>query len=439
MALVLIVGKPNVGKSTLFNKLIKKRKSIVDDEEGVTRDPVQDVAEWYGKRFKLVDTCGVFDKPEDIISQKMKEVTLNMVKEADLVLFVVDGREGITAEDLNLADFLRKSQVDVLLVANKTENMKKFEREIKSELYSLGFGEPIPVSAEHNINLDVLLENIVKRLEGKGLRLDERTEFKDVVKVAIVGRPNVGKSSLFNAILNKERALVTPIPGTTRDPVDEEVVIDEKRYLFVDTAGLRKRSRVEPGTVERYSTYRTVESIERADVVVLVLDATEGITRQDQRIAGLIERRGKGIVVVFNKWDLVEHREKRVGEYTTLFREKLYFVDFSPLVFTSASKGWGIGQVLEAIDRAYASLTTKVPSSALNSALQKVLAFTNLPKGLKIYFGFQVDVKPPVFLFFVNKIEKVKEPQKVFLRRLIREYVHPFEGSPIFLKFKESR
>jgi GTP-binding protein len=439
MATVLIVGKPNVGKSTLFNKLVRKKKAIVEDEEGVTRDPVQDIVEWYGKTFKLVDTCGVFDNPQDIISQKMKEITLNMIREADLVLFVVDGKKGITKEDESLADFLRKSNVDTILVANKAENLREFEREVKPELYSLGFGEPIPVSAEHNINLDTLLETIIKKLEEKGLDLESKPEITDAIKVAIVGRPNVGKSTLFNAILNKERALVSPIPGTTRDPVDEEVFIDGKKYVFVDTAGLRRRSRVEPRTVEKYSNYRVVDSIEKADVVVIVLDATQGITRQDQRIAGLVERRGRASVVVFNKWDLVEHREKRYDEFTKLFREKLYFIDYSPLIFTSADKGWNIDKVIDAINLAYASYTTKVPSSAINSALQKVLAFTNLPRGLKIFFGLQVDIKPPTFLFFVNSIEKIKNPQKVFLRKLIRDYVFPFEGSPIFLKFKRSR
>jgi len=439
MATVLIVGKPNVGKSTLFNKLVRKKKAIVEDEEGVTRDPVQDIVEWYGKTFKLVDTCGVFDNPQDIISQKMKEITLNMIREADLVLFVVDGKRGITKEDESLADFLRKSNVDTILVANKAENLREFEREVKPELYSLGFGEPIPVSAEHNINLDTLLETIIKKLEEKGLDLESKPEITDAIKVAIVGRPNVGKSTLFNAILNKERALVSPIPGTTRDPVDEEVFIDGRKYVFVDTAGLRRKSRVEPRTVEKYSNYRVVDSIEKADVVVIVLDATQGITRQDQRIAGLVERRGRASVVVFNKWDLVEHREKRHDEFTKLFREKLYFIDYSPLIFTSADKGWNVDRVIDAINLAYASYTTKVPSSAINSALQKVLAFTNLPRGLKIFFGLQVDIKPPTFLFFVNSIEKIKNPQKVFLRKLIRDYVFPFEGSPIFLKFKRSR
>ncbi|OQX57346.1 MAG: ribosome biogenesis GTPase Der [Thermotoga sp. 4484_232] len=422
MATVLIVGKPNVGKSTLFNRLIRKRKAIVEDDPGVTRDSIQDRVEWRGKFFTLVDTCGIFENPEGIVEKKMKEMTLDMLKEGDLLLFVVDGREGLTSEDHHLADFVRKSGADVILVANKVEDKKKYENEVKPELYSLGFGEPIPVSSEHSLNIDTLLEKIVEKLESKGLELKEEKR-EEAIKVAIIGKPNVGKSSLFNAILGMERTLVTPLPGTTRDAVDEEVEVDGKRYIFIDTAGMRRRSRIEPKTLERYGTYRTVEAIERADVVVLVLDAMEGISRQDQRLAGLVERRGKAIVTVFNKWDLVEHRERRKEEYLQLFKEKLYFVDFSPLVFVSA--------------------TTKVPTSSLNAALEKLFLISPPPsKGgrkVRIYFGLQVDVKPPVFLFFTNRPDDIPKSYQNSIKRAIRTYVHPFTGSPIFLKFKKSR
>ncbi|HIP91945.1 MAG TPA: ribosome biogenesis GTPase Der, partial [Thermotoga sp.] len=371
MATVLIVGKPNVGKSTLFNRLIRKRKAIVENAPGVTRDFIQDKVEWNNKVFTLVDTCGIFENPKGIVEKRMKEMTLRMLEEADLLLFVVDGRESITSEDLHLADFVRKSGVDVILVANKVEDKERFEREVKSELYSLGFGEPIPVSSEHSLNIDTLLEKIVETLESKGLELKEEKR-EEAIKVAIIGKPNVGKSSLFNAIIGMERTLVTPLPGTTRDAVDEEVEIDEKKYIFIDTAGMRRKSKIEPKTIERYGTYRTVEAVEKADVVVLVLDATEGISKQEQRLAGLVERRGKAIVTVFNKWDLVEHREKREKEYIQLFKEKLYFIDYSPLVFVSALKGWGIKEVIESIEISFKSYTTKVPTSSLNAALEKL-------------------------------------------------------------------
>jgi len=442
MATVLIVGKPNVGKSTLFNRLIRKRKAIVEDDPGVTRDSIQDRVEWRGKFFTLVDTCGIFENPEGIVEKRMKEMTLEMLKEGDLLLFVVDGRKGLTSEDHHLADFVRKSGADVILVANKVEDKKKYENEVKPELYSLGFGEPIPVSSEHSLNIDTLLEKIVEKLESKGLELKEEKR-EEAIKVAIIGKPNVGKSSLFNAILGMERTLVTPLPGTTRDAVDEEVEIDGKRYIFIDTAGMRRRSKIEPKTLERYGTYRTVEAIERADVVVLVLDATEGISRQEQRLAGLVERRGKAIVTVFNKWDLVEHRERRKGEYLQLFKEKLYFVGFSPLVFVSALEGWGVEKVMEYIEVSFKSYTTKVPTSSLNAALEKLFLISPPPsKGgrkVRIYFGLQVDVKPPVFLFFTNRPDDIPKSYQNSMKRAIRTYVHPFTGSPIFLKFKKSR
>lgn len=442
MATVLIVGKPNVGKSTLFNRLIRKRKAIVENAPGVTRDFIQDKVEWNNKVFTLVDTCGIFENPEGIVEKRMKEMTLRMLEEADLLLFVVDGRESITSEDLHLSDFVRKSGVDVILVANKVEDKERFEKEVKSELYSLGFGEPIPVSSEHSLNIDTLLEKIVETLESKGLELKEEKR-EGAIKVAIIGKPNVGKSSLFNAIIGMERTLVTPLPGTTRDAVDEEVEIDEKKYVFIDTAGMRRKSKIEPKTIERYGTYRAVEAVGKVDVVVLVLDATEGISKQEQRLAGLVERRGKAIVTVFNKWDLVEHREKREKEYIQLFKEKLYFIDYSPLVFVSALKGWGIKEVIESIEISFKSYTTKVPTSSLNVALEKLFLISPPPskKGrkIRIYFGFQVDVKPPVFLFFSNRPDDIPKSYQNSMKKAIRTYVYPFTGSPIFLKFKRSR
>lgn len=286
---VLIVGRSNVGKSTLFNKLIGKRKSIVADESGTTRDAVVDRAVWYDKQFLLVDTCGIFEGREDEIYEKSKEMTINALAEADLVLFVVDGRRGLSSEDFTVADILRKSEVDVILVANKVEN-EKIYRDILPDLYTLGFGEPFPVSAEQSKNLDELIELVVKKLEERGYDLTKTSEqTENIVRVAIVGRPNAGKSSLFNMIVKEERAVVTPIAGTTRDTIDELVNINGRSYLFVDTAGLRRKSRIE-NFLERVSTLRTIEAIERSDVVLIVIDSTEGITRQDQKIAGLRKR-----------------------------------------------------------------------------------------------------------------------------------------------------
>uniref|UniRef100_A0A7C5U3C2 GTPase Der n=1 Tax=Fervidobacterium nodosum TaxID=2424 RepID=A0A7C5U3C2_9BACT len=429
---VLLVGKSNVGKSTLFNKLIGKRKSIVADENGTTRDAVVDRVVWYDKSFQLVDTCGIFEGKEDEIYEKSKEMTIKALSEADLVLFIVDGRNGLSSEDFTIADLLRKSNSQVLLIANKTENEKVFQK-ILPDLFALGFGEPFNISAEQSRNLDELLDKIVAILESKGYNLQTNEENQNTIRVTLVGRPNAGKSSLFNMIINEERALVTPIAGTTRDIIDEFVKINNKDYLFVDTAGLRKKSKIED-FIERISTMRTIDAIERSDVVVLVIDANEGITRQDQRIAGLAEKNGKATVIVFNKWDLVKHADKRIKEYLDEVKEKLYFIDYSPIVFTSAVNRVGTKELLNAINKSYESLHKKVPTSAINAAIQRMII--KPPHGLRLYYGLQVDIRPPTFLFFVNKPE-VPESFQSAIKRTIREQIEPFTGAPIFLKFKE--
>ncbi len=429
---VLIVGKSNVGKSTLFNKLIGKRKSIVADEEGTTRDAVVDRVIYFDKSFLLVDTCGIFEGKEDEIYEKSKEFTLKALQESDLIIFVVDGKNGLSSDDYKIAEMLRKSQVDIVLVANKSESEKNYSK-VYPDLFALGFGEPFPISAEQSKNLDELIELIIKKLEEKGYELSAETKIDNLIRITIAGRPNAGKSSLFNMILNEERALVTPIAGTTRDTIDDIVKIADKNYLFVDTAGLRKKSRID-NFIERVSTLRTIEAIEHADVVLLVIDATEGITRQDQRIAGLAEKNGKGLVVVFNKWDLIKHADKRIKDYMQQFKEELYFVDFAPVIFTSTVNRVGYRELIKAINTAYNSLHKKVPTSAINAAIQRMIA--KPPHGLKLYYGLQVDTRPPLFLFFVNKKE-VPESFQMAIRRTIREQVDPFTGVPIFLKFKE--
>ncbi len=429
---VLLVGKSNVGKSTLFNKLIGKRKAIVADESGTTRDAVVDRVVWYDKQFQVVDTCGIFEGKEDEIYEKSKEMTLKALEESDLVLFIVDGRNGIASEDYTIAELLRKSGCDVLIVANKVENEKVYEK-VYSELFSLGFGEPFPISAEQNKNLDDLIEIVIRKLEEKGYNLEMPLEEKNTIRVTIAGKPNAGKSSIFNMIVNEERALVTPIAGTTRDIIDEFIEINGRNYLFVDTAGLRRKSKIDV-FIERISTLRTIESIERSDVVVLVIDATEGITRQDQRIAGLAEKNGKGTVIVLNKWDLIKNAERKVKEFLDEVHEKLYFIDYSPVIFTSAVNKVGYKELIKAINTAYESLHKKVPTSAINAVLQRMII--KPPHGLKVYYGLQVDIRPPTFVFFVNKAE-VPESFQLAIKRSIRENIDPFTGVPIFLKFKE--
>ena len=442
MATVLLVGKPNVGKSTLFNRLVKKRKAIVDDVPGVTRDFVRDVVRTDEGSFQLIDTGGIFEKPPGELEEKVRERVLNAIEDADLILFLVDGRSEPTSEDHMIAEALRKHPEKVILVATKVENDEVFSQ-ILPEIYSLGFGEPIPVSAEHKRNLDILIDAIIEKLAKLGADLSIEKEVEDLVKVAIVGKPNAGKSSIFNAIIGEERAIVTPIPGTTRDSLDELVEIGGKKYLFIDTAGLRRKSRIEPRTIERYGAYRSIEAIEKADIVVLIVDATEGITKQDQKLAGLAERKGKGTVVVFNKWDLIEHRNERIDEFREEFLEKLYFIDFSPLVFASAVKGWGIDDLIRSIDLSYESYTTKVPTNRVNRALEKFFMLSPPPskggKKIRIYFGMQVDIKPPTFLFFSNRPTEIPKSYVKSLQRMIRREVHPFEGSPVFIRFKKSR
>ena len=443
MAEVVIIGKPNVGKSTLFNRLIRKRKSIVDDIPGVTRDIVRDVVKTDDGWFYLVDTGGVFEKPEGKIEEVVKEKVLSTLEKADLILFTVDGRKEPTSEDFHIAEILRKFKDKVLLVAAKVENDRVYQQ-VLPDIYTLGFGEPLAVSAEEKRNIDVLLDVILEKLAQLGADLEtQEEEEEDYIKVALVGKPNAGKSSIFNAIIGKERAIVTPIPGTTRDSIDELVEFDGRKYLFIDTAGLRRKSKVEEKSIEKYGSYRSVDAIERAGVVVLVVDATEGITRQDQRLAGLAERKGKATIVVYNKWDLVENRKEREQEFIDQFYEKLYFVDYSPVLFTSAVKGWGLDRLYTTVDKVYESYTTKVPTSKINRALEKHLLIAPPPskKGrkLRIYFGMQVDIKPPTFLFFSNNPADIPESYTKSLRRMIREEVYPFVGSPVFIKYKRSR
>jgi len=434
MPTVLIVGKSNVGKSTLFNRLIGRKKSIVDNLEGVTRDAVSDRVVYYDKEFELVDTCGIFENPNDLFTKKTKENTLKMLKEADLVIFVVDGKNGISSEDYYLADLLRKSSVDVVLVANKVENEKKYMN-IEPDIYTLGFGEPLKISSEQGKNIDVLLEKIISILENKGYDLKVKNERKEIIRVALVGRPNAGKSSLFNAILDSERALVTPIPGTTRDSIDELVELNGEKYLFIDTAGLRRKSKINYKSIDMYSNVRTIRSIELANVVILVVDSIEGITHQDQRIVGLAENRGKATIVVFNKIDLIKNFKERKREFLEKFEEKLYFINYSPVIFTSAVSKTGIEQLIKSIKTVYESLHHRVPTSAVNAAIQRMMMFTPPPRGLKILYGTQVDIKPPTFLFFTNG-RKVPESYQNLIRRTIRENIYPFIGAPLFLKFK---
>jgi GTP-binding protein len=442
--LVLVVGKPNVGKSTLFNRIIKEKKSIVLDYPGVTRDHVYAEARWDERAFMLVDTCGIFEDPEEIIAKQQKEVVLNSIRESALVIFVVDGKNGLTSEDHHIAEFIRKAGVDVVLAANKAEGFEKYESFIKPDLYQLGFGEPIPVSAEHNRNIDELLDEVVEKLENKGISIryvKEIEEDENTIKVAFIGKPNAGKSSLFNAITGMKKAIVSDIPGTTRDTVDQIVTIDENTFKFIDTAGMRKKSTVKYGTIEMYSIIRTIKTIEKSDVVVLLIDATEGVTQQDKKVAGLAENNGKGTIIVFNKWDLIE-QEKR-EEFINKAKKELYFINYSPVIFTEAKNSKGIKEVIKKIVQVNESRNREISTSILNQALERHMMMTPPPikkgKRVKLYYGVQVGVRPPVFTFYANMPKELSKSYQQSIRNMIRKYIDPFEGSPLFLKFEERK
>ncbi len=441
MATVLIIGRPNVGKSTLFNRLVGGRDAIVDNLEGLTRDFKIGKVRWYDKSFDLVDTCGLFDNPNNIIEEKMKEVTFNLINEGDLILYIVDGKNGLVGADQEFSEKIRKSGKEVILVANKVENEQKYKEEHEFDLYSLGLGEPLPISAVHGVNKHELLEIIADRLEKKGLNLEEDEFENEYIKIAIVGKPNAGKSSIFNKIINNERSLVTELPGTTRDTVNEKVSINDKDYLFIDTAGIRKKSKVKIKNVEYYSVMRAVTAIQKSDITIMIIDATQGIGSQDQKIAGVIENAGKGVIVVFNKSDLID--DKRKKELKKEFESQFYFIKYGPILFTSAVNGRGIKKIISSIEIVRESIQKKIPTGILNNIVSRYTLSTppvgNARKKAKIYYSTQIAVKPPIISLFVNDPGLFNESYLRGLRNMIRTNIDPFIGSPIYIKLKRKK
>lgn len=432
---VVIVGRPNVGKSTLFNRLVGERVAIVEPEPGVTRDRIYREAEWNGRKFVLVDTGGVVADPEGTIESAIRRQVEQALTEADLALFVVDAQVGLMPEDRVVADLLRRAGKPVLVVANKVDCF--YPPPVLGEFYALGMGEPVPVSAAQGLNTGDLLDEIVARLPEK----PSETVPAEALRVAVVGRPNVGKSSLVNAILGAERVIVSEIPGTTRDAVDTPFRRGEKSYILVDTAGIRRKSRIEM-PVERYSVLRARKAIERARVAVLVLDAVEGVTAQDQRIAGMIEEAGRAVVVAVNKWDLVPPERKNAATYREAVREELDFVGYAPIVFTVATTGKGVGQLLDAVDVAAANATRRVPTAELNALLEEATLRNPPPqvggKRLKIYRATQVAINPPVFLLYVNDPEFMHFSYRRYLENQLRA-AYDFTGTPIRFKLRRKK
>lgn len=426
MPTVAIVGRPNVGKSTIFNRIVGERISIVEDEPGVTRDRIYGTGEWLTKYFHVIDTGGI-DIGDAPFLDEIRQQAEIAIEEADVIIFIVNSREGITSADEEVAKILFRSKKPVVLAVNKVDNP-----EMRAEIYdfySLGFGEPFPISGSHGLGLGDLLDEVVKHFPADpGDPYDE-----DVIKFCLIGRPNVGKSSLVNALLGEKRVIVSPIAGTTRDAVDTPYIFDGQEYVIIDTAGMRKKGKVYEST-EKYSVLRALKAIERSDVVLVVLDGEEGIREQDKRIAGYAHEAGRAVIIVVNKWDAVEKDEKTMRNFEAKIRDQFQFLDYAPIVFLSAKTKKRIGTLLPAIQMASENHARRVQSSVLNEVILDAAAMNPAPtdkgKRLRIYYATQVSVKPPTFVVFVNEPELMHFSYERFLRNTIRQ-AFGFEGTPL--------
>jgi len=431
-SVVAIVGRPNVGKSTLFNRICRKRSAIVDFEEGVTRDRKYEEAEWTGQYFVVVDTGGIIPKSSDSIDKAVKFQAEVAIEEADLILFLVDAKTGTTDIDMEIARILSDHREKVILVVNKVDN-EKDEMEIYDFL-QLGFGEPFPVAAIHGRNIGNFLDEVIKHIDA----VPSQPEEEDSIKIAIVGKPNVGKSLLVNRITGQDINIVTDIPGTTRDSIDTSITHFGKKFTFIDTAGLRRKKRIKYG-VEYFSTMRTIESINRADVVLIVLDATSEISTQDQKIVSYAARNFKDIIILYNKWDLIEKTNVTVGEYIDQIRSELRFVEFAPVVFISALTGQRVSKILDLILKVEEESRKRIPTSELNRFLERAIGkfppTHSSGKHTKIYFCTQVKTHPPTFVFFCNDPKLITTHYKRYLNNQLRE-TFKFEGASIKTFFR---
>lgn len=425
---VAIVGRPNVGKSTLFNVLAGDTISIVKDTPGVTRDRIYADCTWLDKNFTLIDTGGIEPDSSDIILSQMREQAEIAIATADVIVFIVDVRQGLVDADSKVADMLRKSKKPVVLAVNKVDSFEKFGNDVY-EFYNLGIGDPVPVSAASRLGLGELLDEVVKYF-GEST---EEEEEDDRPRIAIVGKPNVGKSSIINQLVGENRVIVSDIAGTTRDAVDTEIVYNGTEYIFIDTAGLRRKSRIKE-ELERYSIIRTVTAVERADVVVVVIDATEGVTEQDAKIAGIAHERGKGIIVAVNKWDAIEKNDKTIYEYTNKIKDTLAFMPYAEYVFISAKTGQRTNRLFELIDMVRQNQTLRVATGVLNEIMTEAVALQQPPsdkgKRLRLYYITQVAVKPPTFVIFVNDKNLMHFSYTRYIENKIRE-AFGFKGTSL--------
>ncbi len=431
-----IVGRPNVGKSTLFNALAGERISIVKDTPGVTRDRIYAEVTWLDKQFTMIDTGGIEPESKDMMLTYMREQAQIAIDTADVIVFVTDVRQGLVDADGKVADILRRSGKPVVLAVNKVDSFEKFMADVY-EFYNLGIGEPFPVSAASMLGFGDLLDEVVGHFKG-----GETEEEEDArPKIAIVGKPNVGKSSIVNKLLGENRVIVSDIAGTTRDAVDTPVVFNGKEYVLIDTAGLRRRSKIKE-ELERFSIIRTVTAVERADVVVVVIDAGEGVTEQDAKIAGIAHDRGKGIVIAVNKWDSIEKDDKTIYKYTAKIREILSFLPYAQILFLSAKTGQRITKLFEVVEGVIQNQNLRIATGVLNEIMMEATALQQPPsdkgKRLKLYYITQVSVKPPTFVIFVNDKELMHYSYTRYIENKIRE-AFGFSGTSLKFIIRERK
>lgn len=417
--IVAIVGRPNVGKSTLFNALAGDNISIVEDTPGVTRDRIYAEVTWLDKSFTMIDTGGIEPDSSDVILSQMREQAQIAIDTADVIIFLTDVRQGLVDSDAKVADMLRRSNKPVVLVVNKVDSFQKFMVDVY-EFYNLGIGEPVPISAASRLGLGDMLDEVVKHFPEDS----DYQEEDEIPHVAIVGKPNVGKSSLINKLLGEERVIVSDIAGTTRDAIDTKVTWNGRDYVFIDTAGLRRKGKVRED-IERYSVIRTVTAVERAHVVVVVIDAVEGVTEQDAKIAGIAHEKGKGVIIAVNKWDAVEKDDKTIYKYTNRIREVLAYMPYAELLFLSAKTGQRLPRLFETLDMVIENQTLRIQTGVLNEILTEAVALQQPPsdkgKRLKIFYMTQVAVRPPTFVLFVNSKELMHFSYVRYIENRIRD------------------
>lgn len=433
---VAIVGRPNVGKSTLFNALAGEMISIVKDTPGVTRDRIYADVTWLDKEFTMIDTGGIEPDSKDIILSQMREQAQIAIDTADVIIFITDVKQGLVDADSKVADMLRRSGKPVVLVVNKVDNFDKYMADVY-EFYNLGIGDPVPISAASRLGLGDMLDIVAENFpEGSAQAEDD-----DRPRVAIVGKPNVGKSSIINKLLGENRVIVSDIAGTTRDTIDTEILHNGKEYIFIDTAGLRRKNKIKE-ELERYSIIRTVTAVERADVVLMVIDATEGVTEQDAKIAGIAHERGKGVIIVVNKWDAIEKNDRTMREYESDIRQVLSYMPYAEIMYVSAATGQRLNRLYDMIDMVIENQTLRIATGVLNEIMTEAVAMQQPPsdkgKRLKLYYITQVAVKPPTFVIFVNDKELMHFSYTRYLENKIRE-AFGFRGTSLKFFIRERK